>query len=768
MAIPDIESLMRPLLALASDGKEHSLEEAREKLAKELSLGKNDLNALSSGGRPVFKNLVAFAKVHLQGAGFIDSPKESVIKISERGREVLKNGPGKITFKYLQQFPEYLVAFRSKRRKQEEPESSVAPDEKVQISEVVDATRRSMFTWIPMYTELARKVLPYLNRQPELISMLKELKAKDLPVISVVDRDENESEIPLTEIDPFTFFACFNRALTTENRQAILGYLKRKLGLQSEVPLDFDGIPVIDARRARFFPFATTRKHDDIPGLWRLAEAVVTGPPEKLDPTLFERCLQVETVGAAKLTMGMFWLNPKYYIAWDANNRELFRREAIEVDVEDLSTYLQLIKGVNAKLGTDYPRISQTAFELEPEKQYWAGGFQWGDKSKLDEFMEGNFWKIGWKQKDTEPAAKKTWVNFDKINVGDEFAIKGYGGRNDLRVHYIGEVIEKGDDGVLKLQKLDRPLFRDKAPTGLKGTSWFDTLVPIKAPPVIDAIFHIAQPPIEHEKEQSPMNLILYGPPGTGKTYRVIERAVNVIDPGLKGDHGTLKFRFDELLHQGRIEFITFHQSYSYEDFVEGIRPVMNSDDGDKTPRYECRPGVFKQLAVNALFDCLEGAAMPKQLLSAGKEKADIVKAFLDQGETSGYHMKPESRWNRYVLVIDEINRGNISKILGELITLIETDKRLQKENSLILTLPYSGNKFAVPANLHLLATMNTADKSIALVDVALRRRFDFEELSVDLTVCKELTPEMLLALLELNKRIALRKDRDHQVGHAY
>ena len=102
------------------------------------------------------------------------------------------------------------------------------------------------------------------------------------------------------------------------------------------------------------------------------------------------------------------------------------------------------------------------------------------------------------------------------------------------------------------------------------------------------------------------------------------------------------------------------------------------------------------------------------------------------------------------------------------LLPLIETDKRLQNENSLILTLPYSGDKFAVPANLHLLATMNTADKSIALVDVALRRRFDFEELGVDLTVCKELSPEMLSALLELNRRIVLRKDRDHQVGHAY
>jgi 5-methylcytosine-specific restriction endonuclease McrBC GTP-binding regulatory subunit McrB len=130
--------------------------------------------------------------------------------------------------------------------------------------------------------------------------------------------------------------------------------------------------------------------------------------------------------------------------------------------------------------------------------------------------------------------------------------------------------------------------------------------------------------------------------------------------------------------------------------------------------------------------------------------------------------MKPPSRWNRYVLVIDEINRGNISKILGELITLLENDKRMPAENSLIVTLPYSGDKFAVPANLSLLATMNTTDKSIALVDVALRRRFEFEELRVDLSVCRSLDDDMRLVLEKLNDRITLRKDRDHQIGHAY
>ena len=173
--------------------------------------------------------------------------------------------------------------------------------------------------------------------------------------------------------------------------------------------------------------------------------------------------LQIKTVGLAKLTMmGMFWLNPKLYLACDANNRKLFKEMGIEREVKDLSGYLQLVSEVNGKLGTDYPQISRTAWEQAASedgptggKQYWAGGFQWGDDRKLDEFMRGNFWQIGWKKTRTEPAAKKTWAYFEQVNVGDEFAIKGYGGRNDLRTYYIGKVLNKDNKGILSLEKLD-------------------------------------------------------------------------------------------------------------------------------------------------------------------------------------------------------------------------------------------------------------------------------------------------------------------------
>jgi hypothetical protein len=155
-----------------------------------------------------------------------------------------------------------------------------------------------------MYAELAQKILSYRDKQDDLINILKELKAKDLPVGRITDEDEPGKEIPLTVIDPFTFYSCFNRGLTEDNRRSILAHLKTKFGLESEVPADFDGIPIVDARRAWFFPFKRTRKNDDIPSLWDLAKSAVGAPPDKLESKSFERCLRIESVGSAKLTMG--------------------------------------------------------------------------------------------------------------------------------------------------------------------------------------------------------------------------------------------------------------------------------------------------------------------------------------------------------------------------------------------------------------------------------------------------------------------------------
>ncbi len=418
----------------------------------------------------------------------------------------------------------------------------------------------------------------------------------------------------------------------------------------------------------------------------------------------------------------------------------------------------------------------------------------------------------------------------------------------------------------------------------------------------------------------SPLNLVLYGPPGTGKTFSTAAEAVRLCGEPVNEDREALMQTYQRLLAAGRIEFVTFHQSMSYEDFVEGRQPITGSDEDDAPSsagfRLETVPGIFRRIAKRAetsrgrsadgdaitiegrqvfkisigevsnpedahLFEeAVEGGyallgfedidwsddkyAKREAVIEACKAKGhtdvdarsgmvqmpfifrnwvrqgDLVvvskgnSLFRAIGEFTGdyeFHPRPEGdyahrrsvRWHwtdregvavseiytrrfmqksiyqlfdtelntpaleRYlnsqrtegpaepepfVLIIDEINRANISKVFGELITLLEPDKRLGQPNALRVRLPYSGDDFGVPSNLHILATMNTADRSIALLDTALRRRFTFREMMPDPSLLAGAAERCGLALPRildsLNKRIEYLYDREHRIGHAY
>ena len=237
--------------------------------------------------------------------------------------------------------------------------------------------------------------------------------------------------------------------------------------------------------------------------------------------------------------------------------------------------------------------------------------------------------------------------------------------------------------------------------------------------------------------EKIALNTILYGPPGTGKTYNTVNYAVAIYDNEdieivKKRQYSENLRRFNELKDEGFIKFITFHQSYGYEEFIEGIKPKVESLSEDL--KYTIEEGIFKKICS-----------------SAGKN--------------------PESC---YILIIDEINRGNISKIFGELITLIEDTKREGMEENISTILPYSQELFSVPANLYILGTMNTADRSISLMDTALRRRFQFVEMLPDADILRSINADRIedldvaLMLEKMNERISYLFDSEHTIGHAF
>ncbi len=325
-------------------------------------------------------------------------------------------------------------------------------------------------------------------------------------------------------------------------------------------------------------------------------------------------------------------------------------------------------------------------------------------------------------------------------------------------------------------------------------------------------------------ERNTPLNQILFGAPGTGKTYTTKKIAVEIINGKKQRTRKEIIEEYKELVNANQIVFTTFHQSLSYEDFIEGIKP--ETINGEVT--YEVKDGIFKSLCLNAsskntlsfenaykkLQEKLteeetvelktptgkpfsialnrngnlslmtgekreqQGVLTKEKLLEQSNGQEVFVywkgyyKGVINYLESEfNFNQKATENTKNYVLIIDEINRGNVSAILGELITLLEEDKRKGNKEQIEVTLPYSNDKFSIPNNVYIIGTMNTADRSVEALDTALRRRFSFVEMQPNPKILSDANYQdvnLKKLLKTINERIEVLIDKDHQIGHSY
>ena len=828
---------------------------------------------------------------------------------------------------------------------------------------IIESSTR--FTWIDFYTKFATKMLKYKDDRQALIEKIQRTYKKikmSLPKL--------ESDGMPVDIDPFTVFSLLNKR-SDEDRIKIIQGLISEFSIDANVPDDFSGAAYNPHLMQPFYSITGNRKDDDIDNLWSMFEIAIEFAENDSIENRELFCKSYDQVQkqwnvARSLTAGLYWIRPYAYVNLDYRIQDVLKNpENLGPDIASKITssvpsgkkYLDLRDSCLSAFSsgnysyTSFPELSFKAWKVSNTDMESQNNNTNSDKK---------CWLISWNPENWD------WYDYDrtcakttpedtfidswsctskKPRIGDEiFLIKlgdkprgiighGFVHRESYSgVHYDTGKAEKGKQSnyidvefdCLLNHKTEKILFQDDLKTQCPSQTWSpqSSGIEIKAEvvPSLQNLWKEITDNRSNEEDHTTMfddslfskNMILYGPPGTGKTYNVVNYAVAICESKKYEDvkaeeYQNVLARFNHLKEEGRIAFTTFHQSYGYEEFIEGISPKTNPEDASKL-EYEIRDGLFKAFCKRAQLVKVQSASgvqmkeqpriwgmilggtgmteLKKQCFAnneirlgwtevkdedvegdfIGDEQAswnakhmvfdfknsmevgDIVvieknnKSIDAIGVITGEYVYDESheRYPRsrsvewlvkdidqnmvpflpngrkqlsrfsvfafdyigmdvishlinehtaesvvdveqetkpYVFIIDEINRGNISKIFGELITLIEDTKRAGASEAMEARLPYSGESFSVPQNVYILGTMNTADRSIALMDTALRRRFDFVEMMPDTEILKGVVVEdqdtgviveIDKMLDAINKRIEILYDREHMIGHAY
>lgn len=620
----------------------------------------------------------------------------------------------------------------------------------------------NQFAWVDFYKEFAGKLLAYKNNRGELVDKVRAIYAEAGINMPTLEKDNQ-----LVDIDPFTVFGLFNKSSMREaNRSKIITAVKKIFNVQTEVPTSFDSIPVLNNQNATFYYFIDSRGDEDIDDLWGLFESALkyaaSPTAENRVPLAkyFDRVINKKGNGNSKITMGLYWISPNSFLNLDSRNKWYIYESGkipaavvgdlpeiemkISADkyfaiVEKLRDYLQSpesplkdFKELSFEAWKYSTQVNEEKKRVQAQREQKGAGLAdedvdtvhyWiyspGDGArKWDEFYKRGVMGLGWHQigdfnqyasKDEMKTAMKekidpsrpyknaahaTWQFLTEMKPGDiVFAKKGMHsliGRGVVTSEYI---YDTEDAEYPNIRKINWTHNEEKPHPGQAVTK---TLTDITAytdyVAKLNALYEggADDDDVELEEKEFPeysvekfleevymdgdsydtlvelirvkKNVILQGAPGVGKTFAAKRLAYSMM--GVKD--------------QERVMMVQFHQSYTYEDFIEGFRPSSTSNG------FEIKKGSFYNFC---------------------KKAADDLE-------------------NEYFFIIDEINRGNLSKIFGELFMLIENDKRGNA-----LQLLYSDEKFFVPANVYIIGMMNTADRSLAMLDYALRRRFAFFEM---------------------------------------
>ena len=608
-------------------------------------------------------------------------------------------------------------------------------------------TTETVFDWTDFYMEFADKLLTYRNKRTELLLILEAAHKQAGIKYPFMDHGQ-----PLDDICPFTVFGSFNKGITTSNRVAIIEAIAHQIHVHTSTPSDFDGIPVLNNMKAWFFGYKVDRQPDDIDNLWNVFEAAINfadNPSESNRASFIKWYNTVIKRGGIKwnITMGLYWIRPFSFLNLDGKNRQflLDYDDTHSTGIRNISNleqipgaerYLKLIELCKKNFIVEntafhnFPELSRSAWLMTAtkkqkqdkvdqrtnEKHFWIYAPGQGAK-KWDEYYSQGLMGIGWdnlgdlsvfstreairarmielsgESKSFRNDSLALWQFSHDIHIGDIiFVKKGMYeiiGRGIVESDYVFMPEREEHRHIRKVKwthkgKWDHPGqavlktltditnytdYVEKLELLIAGDNDIEIIEPgeekiyesyLEADFLTDVFMEPSQYEIIINLLEMKKNLILQGAPGVGKTFTARRLAYSMI--GTKDS--------------SRVLMVQFHQSYSYEDFIMGFRPTK---DG-----FELTPGPFYQFCKKAQDDMERG----------------------------------------YFFIIDEINRGNLSKIFGELLMLIENDKRGEK-----LRLLYSNELFSVPKNVYIIGLMNTADRSLAILDYALRRRFAFYEI---------------------------------------